>query len=146
MKIWLSTPKITKTRKLQHCFPIIVNTLRIMVIKTGKKPKTVCFSLIYIRDLNLAPIRFVQFVARFSPRCPLYSFIIFMYLTKCNEGEKVQSKCIKAMEKGELKAKDEFNSFFKESFLMICCKYYFWVVHKIRDASLRRRGVIDDVR
>ena len=29
---------------------------------------------------------------------------------KCNEGEKVQSKCIKAMEKGELKAKDEFNS------------------------------------
>ena len=49
-----------------------------MVIKTGKKTKTVCFSSIYIRDLNLAPIRFVQFVLRFFPRCPLYSFIISM--------------------------------------------------------------------
>ena len=37
---------------------------------------TVCFSSIYIRDLNLAPIRFVQLVPRFFPRCPLYSFII----------------------------------------------------------------------
>ena len=49
-----------------------------MVIKTGKKTKTVCFSSMYIRDLNLAPIRFVQFVPRFFPRCPLYSFIISM--------------------------------------------------------------------
>ena len=30
---------------------------------------------------------------------------------KCGEGEKVQNKCIDAMEKGELKAKDAFNSF-----------------------------------
>ena len=52
----------------------------VMVIKTGKKTKTVCFSPIYIRDLNLAPIRFVQFVLRFFPRCPLYSFIIPMFL------------------------------------------------------------------
>ena len=33
----------------------------------------------YARDLNSgAPIRFVQFVPRFFPRCPLYSFIISM--------------------------------------------------------------------
>ena len=50
-----------------------------MVIKTGKKKKTVCSSSIYIRDLNLAPIRFVQFVPRFFLRCPLYSFIISMF-------------------------------------------------------------------
>ena len=68
-KICLSTPKITKTRKLQY-FPIIVNMCAYMVIKTGKKEKTVCFSLIYIR--------IVQFVPRFFPRCPLYSFIISM--------------------------------------------------------------------
>ena len=36
----------------------------------------------YARDLNSgAPIRFVQFVPRFFPRCPLYSFIISMVLT-----------------------------------------------------------------
>ena len=52
-----------------------------MVIKTGKKTKTLCFLSIYIRDLNLAPIRFVQFVPRFFPRCPLCSFIIFLCLT-----------------------------------------------------------------
>ena len=77
-KIWQAAPKITKTRKLQHYFPIIVNTLRIIVIKTGKKTKTVWFSSIYIRDFNLAPIRLIQFVPRFFPRCPLYSFIISM--------------------------------------------------------------------
>ena len=33
----------------------------------------------YARDLNSeAPIRFVQFVPRFFPRCPLYSFVISM--------------------------------------------------------------------
>ena len=42
-----------------------------------KLTKTV-FS-VYLRDLNSgAPIRFVQFVPRFVPRCPLYSFIISM--------------------------------------------------------------------
>ena len=46
-----------------------------MVIKTSKK-----FSLAYIRDLNLPPIRFVQFVPRFVTRCRLYSFIISMIL------------------------------------------------------------------
>ena len=35
-------------------------------------------SSLYIRDLSLAPIRFVQFVPRFVPRCRLYSFIISM--------------------------------------------------------------------
>ena len=50
----------------------------ILVIKTSKKTKTVCFSSLYIRDLNLPPIRFVQFVPRFVPRCRLYSFIISM--------------------------------------------------------------------
>ena len=36
----------------------------------------------YARDLNSgAPIRFVQFVPRFFPRCPLYSFIISMPVT-----------------------------------------------------------------
>ena len=79
-KIWLSAPKITKTRKLQHYFPIIVNICTFMVIKTGKKTKTLCFLSIYIRDLNLAPIRFVQFVPRFFPRCALCSFIIFLCL------------------------------------------------------------------
>ena len=36
----------------------------------------------YARDLNSgAPIRLVQFVPRFFPRCPLYSFIISMDFT-----------------------------------------------------------------
>ena len=35
---------------------------------------------------------------------------------KCDEGEKVQSKCIDVMGKGELKAKDEFNSFLERKF------------------------------
>ena len=38
-------------------------------------------SSLYIRDLNLPPIRFVQFVPQFIPRCRLYSFIISM--TEC---------------------------------------------------------------
>ena len=38
----------------------------------------------YIRDLNLPPIRFVQFVPRFVPRCRLYSFIISMVYTTKN--------------------------------------------------------------
>ena len=33
----------------------------------------------YIRDLNLPPIRFIQFVPRFVPRCRLYSFIISIW-------------------------------------------------------------------
>ena len=55
-KIWLPVPKITKTRKLQHYFPIVVNICTYH--GTSKKTKTVCFSSIYIRDLNLPPIRF----------------------------------------------------------------------------------------
>ena len=44
----------------------------------------------YARDLNSgAPIRFVQFVPRFFPRCPLYSFIISMFkagkISKAND-------------------------------------------------------------
>ena len=47
----------------------------------------------YARDLNSgAPIRFVQFVPRFFPRCPLYSFIISMGLTNYNTNNK-QSRC-----------------------------------------------------
>ena len=45
--------------------------------------------------------------------------IVFKYAwadKKYNEGEKVQSKCIKAMEKGELKAKHKFNSFPQRKF------------------------------
>ena len=38
-------------------------------------------SWLYIRDLNLPPIRFVQFVPQFVPRCRLYSFIISMFKT-----------------------------------------------------------------
>ena len=77
-KVWLSAPKITKTRKLKTCFPSVVS----ICVHTGHKnkqklTKTVFLSL-YIRDLNLPPIRFVQFVPRFVPRCRLYSFIISM--------------------------------------------------------------------
>ena len=35
---------------------------------------------------------------------------------KCDDGEKAQSKCIDVMEKGELKAKEEFNSFLERKF------------------------------
>ena len=38
-KTWLSASKITRPRKLQHYFPIIINIFFIMVIKTSKKPK-----------------------------------------------------------------------------------------------------------
>ena len=37
----------------------------------------------YIRNLNLPPIRFVQFVPRLVPRCHLYSFIISMSVMFC---------------------------------------------------------------
>ena len=73
-------PKITKTRKL-HYFRIIVNICAYHGHKNRQKDEnSICFSSIYIQDLNLAPIRFVQFVLRFFPRCPLYSFIIPMFL------------------------------------------------------------------
>ena len=78
-KIWLSAPKITKTRKLKTCFPSIVSICVHHGHKNKQKlTKTVCFSSLYIRDLNLPPIRFVQFVPQFIPRCRLYSFIISM--------------------------------------------------------------------
>ena len=78
-KIWLSAPKITKTRKLKTCFPSIVSICVHHGHKNKQKlTKTVCFSSLYIRDLNLPPIRFVQFVPQFVPRCRLYSFIISM--------------------------------------------------------------------
>ena len=38
--------------------------------------KNCVLSSLYIRDVSLAPIRFVQFVPRLVPRCRLYSFII----------------------------------------------------------------------
>ena len=54
-----------------------------MVIKTGKKTKTVCFLSIYIRDLNLAPIRFVQFACpAIFPAIPtLFFYNLYMYET-----------------------------------------------------------------
>ena len=78
-QIWLSAPKITKTRKLETCFPSIVS----ICVHTGRKNKQKQyvfngFLSLYIRDLNLPPIRFVQFVPQFVPRCRLYSFIISM--------------------------------------------------------------------
>ena len=81
-KIWLSAPKIAKTRKLQHYFPIIVNICTYHGDKNRQKEENIMFLIlsIYIRDLNLAPIRFVQFVPRIFPRCPLCSFIIFLCL------------------------------------------------------------------
>ena len=80
-KIWLPAPKITKTRKLKTCFPAIVSICVHHGHKNKQKlTKTVRFSSLYIRDLNLPPIRFVQFVPRFVPRCRLYSFIISMFL------------------------------------------------------------------
>ena len=74
-KILLSVPKITKTRKLQHYFPIIDNICAYHGHKNKQKDKNSMFSSIYIWDLNLPPIRFVQFVPRFVRRCRLYSFI-----------------------------------------------------------------------
>ena len=83
-KIWLSAPKITKTRKLKTRFPSIVSICVHHGHKNKQKlTKTVCFSSLYIRDLNLPPIRFVQFVPQFIPRCRLYSFIISMPVTRC---------------------------------------------------------------
>ena len=63
----------------------------ILIIKTSKKTKTVCFLSLYIRDLNLPPIRFVQFVPRFVPRCRLYSFIISMVTTPSKHHRRSQS-------------------------------------------------------
>ena len=78
-KTWLSAPKITRPKKLQHYFPIIINIFLYHGHKKQEKnQKYFKFSLAYIRDLNLPPIRFVQFVPRFVPRCRLYSFIISM--------------------------------------------------------------------
>ena len=88
-KIWLSAPKITKTRKLKTCFPSIVSICVHHGHKNKQKlTKTVCFSSLYIRDLNLPPIRFVQFVPQFIPRCRLYSFIISMLLTPKKKKQK----------------------------------------------------------
>ena len=50
----------------------------ILVIKQAKIDKNSMLSSLYIRDLNLPPIRFVQFVPQFVLRCRLYSFIISM--------------------------------------------------------------------
>ena len=80
-KIWLSAPKVTGTRKLQHKFPIIVNICAYHGDRNRQKDQNSMFLSIYFRYLNLAPIRFVQFVPRFFPRCPLYSFIISMAKT-----------------------------------------------------------------
>ena len=46
--------------------------------KNRQKDENSMFFIDIHPDLNLAPIRFVQFVPRFFPRCPLYSFIISM--------------------------------------------------------------------
>ena len=46
--------------------------------KQEKIDKNCVLSSPYMRDLSLAPIRFVQFVPRFVPRCRPYSFIISM--------------------------------------------------------------------
>ena len=70
-EIRLSAPKITKTRGYNIIFPLWSISMLIMVIKTGKKTKT--------PPLDLAPIRFAQFVPRFFLRHPLYSFIISMW-------------------------------------------------------------------
>ena len=75
-KIRLSAARITKTRKLQQYFPTIVNICAYHGHKNRQKHENSMFSSIYIRDLYLAHIKFVQFVPRFLPRCPLYSFII----------------------------------------------------------------------
>ena len=77
-KTWLSAPKITRPNKLQHYFSIIINIFLYHDHKNKQKTKNILFSLAYIRDLNLPPIRFVQFVPRFVTRCRLYSFIISM--------------------------------------------------------------------
>ena len=84
-KTWLSAPKITRLKKLQHCFPIIISIFLYhghkKQAKNQKYFNILKFSLAYIRDLNLPPIRFVQFVPRFVPRCRLYSFMISMINT-----------------------------------------------------------------
>ena len=77
-KTWLSAPKITRPNKLQHYFSIIINIFLYHGHKNKQKTKNINFHLAYIRDLNLPPIRFVQFVPRFVTRCRLYSFIISM--------------------------------------------------------------------
>ena len=63
-KTWLSAPKITRPNKLQHYFSIIINIFLYHGHKNKQKTKNIN-SLAHIRDLNLPPIRFVQFVPRF---------------------------------------------------------------------------------
>ena len=77
-KIWLSAPKITKTRKLKACFPSIVSICVHTGHKNKQKDKNSMFFIAIHPGLKFAPIRFVQFVPRFVPRCRLYSFIICM--------------------------------------------------------------------
>ena len=55
-KIWLSAPKITKTRKLKTCFPSIVSIYVHTSNKNKQKlTKTVMLSSLYIRDQNPPP-------------------------------------------------------------------------------------------
>ena len=74
-KIKLFAPKITKTRKPQHYFSIIVNICAYHGHKNRQKTKTVCFPSIYIRDLNLAPITILSQslwyfpIAQWSEQC-----------------------------------------------------------------------------
>ena len=42
-KTWLSAPKITRPKKLQHYFPIIINIFLYDGHKTSKKPKILIF-------------------------------------------------------------------------------------------------------
>ena len=80
-KIWLSTPKITKTRKLKTCFPCVVSICVHTGHKNKQKDENSMFFIAIHPGLKFAPIRFVQFVPRFVPRCRLYSFIISMLKT-----------------------------------------------------------------
>ena len=89
---WLSATKITRPKKLQHYFPIIINIFLYDGHKNRQKTKNIKFSLAYIRDLNLPPIRFVQFVPRFVARCRLYSFIISMDTTVKNNTPIVETQ------------------------------------------------------